>query len=1145
MLRTSSVVKSPNVFATLGALNLDKMREDEDDNNSSAEQQLSMHEKEDINAPPDTSEKENLQNIQTIIDTTAVLDQYLDVHPTREEATSALERDTQTSGVVVEQQPELWGDDELEDTLLIVSNDEDDGSFISKESQPHEMHAKYLEEENGVLVVDVTEEADIGSQEATSQEEDETCGKSSPLPLLHEGNTCDDETYRVTATEKEVGPNACIDDEINKAITKEEESDETKVITAAGEEIFIDSTETTVMELEKHVTRLDAENDQEEYLESKEDKNEKSEEDKAEVSPCEQENDVAPAEEEKNYVIAAKSGDRELMYPSVHNVDPHPVENRVMEELDENTVPLVGSHRSNYESQAVDDAIIGGIFSTFLKKSIFNLDNNTDIIADDANKKIPFNEADNSSSAKTSAKDEDDALGFTSVLLQPTGDNSCSTTEASYKNDELMKDVALTGDSSSLSVTQPSPDMNNIHTHDHESVVRKLMEQIKLLEEHHSSELLELRHKHEEEINELKNEVRDKRLTASGSKSDEQSRKLAQNLQEKCELLQSQLKEQEDQTIALSENHNIILLEKEETIHSLKNTLTSSNKKIFELETHLQEQEKRALTTAEQYDSLKTRVKSVAQELKERRVECRSLSAQLEDVKAHNVTLKQEVEQLQKELTNKVQAAEDVSTKEMLYQSSRKILEEKISKLENDVLDERKKGEQALLAYKNKSVKALADAQRRVAAANQLKADSEAELVVLRANLDDMQSMLDQMSDRVEDRIKGYKENNQQLLEKIAEKDSVIAQVEKELISQHEVYRNVTQQKASLEKDLAQTRAEWENIQCLYQKEAALNRELAKSNAQLETDIKKLNDELSMIKDESDDFVGGSKIMAKKDLSASSDTGTEIDDNGFGHFHIRRQDDMVSSLQDDLLEANRAIEGLKEALRQALAQNKQQITKQSEVQSRIIEEGNNYFESDVYTDIPLENTSENSNNGEAGTALFYAFEKQAELNTARDEINRLANLIGEVQCEKQEALDQVYRLQKMLEETEAKLNRQCKLLGAPTIGLNNSTVNSKTIIETSKSSKSAAVNATEEATNAASANIEYLKHVMLRYLRARTTNEKRALLPVIAAVLCLTNDEKKSVERAVEESGGLSGMGNAFFESLETLAAQAHTANRA
>jgi len=113
----------------------------------------------------------------------------------------------------------------------------------------------------------------------------------------------------------------------------------------------------------------------------------------------------------------------------------------------------------------------------------------------------------------------------------------------------------------------------------------------------------------------------------------------------------------------------------------------------------------------------------------------------------------------------------------------------------------------------------------------------------------------------------------------------------------------------------------------------------------------------------------------------------------------------------------------------------------------------------------------------------------------------------------------------------------------PAIGLNNSTI-SKTPSGT-KNNKAAAIVAADEAVNAASANIEYLKHVMLRYLRARTTNEKRALLPVIAAVLCLTSDEKRSVERAVEESGGLSGMGNAFLESLETLAATAHSSNRA
>ncbi len=48
-------------------------------------------------------------------------------------------------------------------------------------------------------------------------------------------------------------------------------------------------------------------NDDEEYMKSKVDQNEKSEEDKAEVSLCEQENNVAPAEEEKNYVTSATS----------------------------------------------------------------------------------------------------------------------------------------------------------------------------------------------------------------------------------------------------------------------------------------------------------------------------------------------------------------------------------------------------------------------------------------------------------------------------------------------------------------------------------------------------------------------------------------------------------------------------------------------------------------------------------------------------------------------------------------------------------------------------------------------------------------------------------------------------------------------
>jgi len=45
----------------------------------------------------------------------------------------------------------------------------------------------------------------------------------------------------------------------------------------------------------------------------------------------------------------------------------------------------------------------------------------------------------------------------------------------------------------------------------------------------------------------------------------------------------------------------------------------------------------------------------------------------------------------------------------------------------------------------------------------------------------------------------------------------------------------------------------------------------------------------------------------------------------------------------------------------------------------------------------LRESQDSNNNREPNSALFYAFEKQAELVTANDEINRLANIIGEVQ----------------------------------------------------------------------------------------------------------------------------------------------------
>jgi hypothetical protein len=55
---------------------------------------------------------------------------------------------------------------------------------------------------------------------------------------------------------------------------------------------------------------------------------------------------------------------------------------------------------------------------------------------------------------------------------------------------------------------------------------------------------------------------------------------------------------------------------------------------------------------------------------------------------------------------------------------------------------------------------------------------------------------------------------------------------------------------------------------------------------------------------------------------------------------------------------------------------------------------------------------------------------------------------------------------------------------------------------------------------------------MLRYLHAKSVAEKKTLVPVIAAVLCLTPQEQAAVLKNVEASSGLEGVGMALFESL-------------
>ena len=121
--------------------------------------------------------------------------------------------------------------------------------------------------------------------------------------------------------------------------------------------------------------------------------------------------------------------------------------------------------------------------------------------------------------------------------------------------------------------------------------------------------------------------------------------------------------------------------------------------------------------------------------------------------------------------------------------------------------------------------------------------------------------------------------------------------------------------------------------------------------------------------------------------------------------------------------------------------------------------------------------------------LFYAMEKQAELTQARNEIARLAALVGNSEASKQEAMDEMEEMGRHLLDIQAQLDRQSSFQQSPQ----------------------------EERVN-----LEYLKNVILSFLNAKSQVEKKTLLPVIGTVLCLTPQEQQQAMHHLEKDGHLS-----------------------
>lgn len=187
----------------------------------------------------------------------------------------------------------------------------------------------------------------------------------------------------------------------------------------------------------------------------------------------------------------------------------------------------------------------------------------------------------------------------------------------------------------------------------------------------------------------------------------------------------------------------------------------------------------------------------------------------------------------------------------------------------------------------------------------------------------------------------------------------------------------------------------------------------------------------------------------------------------------------IAMLQQELQDSNRAIKDLKETLKATIEENEAARLSSSSPNAHSNSNGG----------ISRTNSSDHHQHQhqENGTPLFYAMEKQAELSQARDEIARLASLLGNAESTKQEALEHMQDMKRAKEEAQSRLKRQEQL---------------KTTPETE------------------SVNLEYLKNIVLSYLSATTVVEKKALLPVIGTVLCLTQEEQAMAIEQLDKGNG-------------------------
>jgi hypothetical protein len=633
-----------------------------------------------------------------------------------------------------------------------------------------------------------------------------------------------------------------------------------------------------------------------------------------------------------------------------------------------------------------------------------------------------------------------------------------------------------------------------------EQLMKSFSEQMKRMEENHQAEFAELEKKQAQGLLAAATSVTHDECIAQRKKLEED---LNFQIQKKNEKLSDLLRTNEGLKLKIDLRTREVtgmqqLLEKGDTEVSKAVGLHKRDLKVLQ-EQLLDREEKASHATQEmdkaevakqsmmeelektqkEHAELRNRAKEIAGELRTRRAECTSLRSQVDELTENKQSLEHSLENLTLKLSNHNINKSEKDGEMGRLRNELDVANNQVKELQTQMQSKEAAAEKALNDFKKKAQNSLAMVNSRTASAAEAKEEAELEARAARSTADTA------MERAVKAEIASK--------EVVAEAKAYVADMEKQTAKAKADLAVATSEAEALRVKMADSQKEVESmvgaknnlVTDLAHAQGRLEEELGRSQV-VRDEVERHKQQLQATRDEVGKLrqqlrraeVAKSEAEESNKSSKKSDIDPSVPD--------RNSDDAtISMLQRQLTDANEVIEDLKKALENAADTHE--------------------------TAHPAEDHAGERNGSRGSAPLYYAMEKQAELKTAQNEINRLANLLADVQTDKMEAVETKEEMRQRMEDAEAKLQRYKKL--------GNSSVEDQNGLDPMPK-------------NSGSTNIEYLKNIMMTYLKAKTVAEKKALVPVIAAVLCLTPEEQQSAFKSLEDSASLGAVGTSLFESF-------------